>query len=90
MAHVRPAARARAETGRWAYSYRFETVRGRATFRFRARIRRQPDYPFTTGTSRAVRVQRPRPMSAARPRLPRSAGLSCREGVHRADEEARP
>jgi hypothetical protein len=49
--------RARTASGRWAYRYRFETVRGRATFRFRARIRRQPDYPFTTGASRAVRVK---------------------------------
>jgi hypothetical protein len=49
--------RARAGTGRWAYRYRFETVRGRATFRFRARIRRQPDFPFITGASRAVRVK---------------------------------
>ncbi|RKQ92962.1 hypothetical protein C8N24_2819 [Solirubrobacter pauli] len=49
--------RANAKTGRWAYRYRFETVRGRANFRFRARIRRQPAYPFTTGTSRPVRVR---------------------------------
>jgi hypothetical protein len=48
--------RARATTGRWAYRYRFETVRGRAVFRFRARIRRQPGLPFTTGASRTVRV----------------------------------
>jgi hypothetical protein len=44
-------------SGRWSYRYRFETVRGRATFRFRARIRRQPDYPFTTGSSSSVRVK---------------------------------
>jgi hypothetical protein len=49
--------RARAGTGRWAYRYRFETVRGRATFRFRARIRRQPDFPFITGASRPIRVK---------------------------------
>ncbi len=49
--------RARANTGRWAYRYRFETVRGRASFRFRARIRRQPSYPFVTGESRPVRVR---------------------------------
>ena len=49
--------RAVAGSGRWAYRYRFETVRGRATFRFRARIRRQPDYPFTTGSSSSVRVK---------------------------------
>jgi hypothetical protein len=49
--------RARAKTGRYAYRYRFETVRGRASFKFRARIRQQPGFPFITGTSRPVRVQ---------------------------------
>jgi hypothetical protein len=49
--------RAAAVTGRWSYRYRFETVRGHATFRFRARVRRQPDYPFTTGASGPVRVK---------------------------------
>ncbi len=48
--------RARA-SGRWLYRYRFETIRGRATFKFRARIRRQADYPFTTGTSKRIRVR---------------------------------
>jgi hypothetical protein len=48
--------RARAGSGRWSHAYRFETVRGRASFRFRARVRRQPGYPFMTGASRAVRV----------------------------------
>lgn len=43
-------------SGRWLYRYRFETIRGRASFRFRARIRRQADYPFTTGLSRPTRV----------------------------------
>jgi hypothetical protein len=48
--------RARAKSGRWAYRYRFSTVRGRASFKFRARVRAQPDFPFTTGASRPVRV----------------------------------
>ena len=49
--------RASQRTGRWAYRYRFETVRGRASFRFRARVRRQPGLPFVTGSSRSVRVR---------------------------------
>jgi len=48
--------RARSGSGRWSYPYRFETVRGRASFRFRARVRRQPGFPFITGSSRPVRV----------------------------------
>jgi hypothetical protein len=42
--------------GRWSYQYRFETVRGRARFDFRAMIPRQFGYPFATGGSRTVRV----------------------------------
>ena len=42
--------------GRWTFQYRFETIRGSVTFRFRARIRRQSRYPFGTGVSRTVRV----------------------------------
>jgi hypothetical protein len=49
--------RASGTNGRWEYQYRFETIRGRAQFRFRARIRRQRGYPFTTGHSRFVRVR---------------------------------
>lgn len=48
--------RAAASSGRWRYDYRFEAVRGRATFKFRARIRREANYPFELGTSRRVRV----------------------------------
>ena len=48
--------RASAQTGRWAYRYHFQTVRAGTQFLFRARIRRQPGLPFTTGHSRAVRV----------------------------------
>ena len=33
------------------------SVTGTASFKFRARVRRQPGYPFTTGSSRAVRVR---------------------------------
>ena len=43
--------------GRWRYQYRFETIRGNARFRFRARIRRQTGYPFVTGASRTTRVR---------------------------------
>jgi hypothetical protein len=42
--------------GRWVHPYRFEGTRGRVAYRFRARIPRDPDYPFTVGGSRAVRV----------------------------------
>lgn len=42
--------------GRWVHPYRFEGTRGRVAYRFRARISRDPDYPFTVGGSRAVRV----------------------------------
>ena len=48
--------RANPHTGRWAYQYRFEAIRGRVQFRFRARIRREAGYPFYTGTSRSARV----------------------------------
>lgn len=49
--------RADDRTGRYSYQYRFETVTGTASFKFRARVRRQPGYPFTTGVSRAERVR---------------------------------
>lgn len=49
--------RANPSTGRWSYRYRFETVRGRASFTFRARVRRQPGFPFITGSSGATRVR---------------------------------
>ena len=42
--------------GRWSFQYRFEAVRGRVRFRFRARIRREAAYPFHEGTSRQVEV----------------------------------
>ena len=48
--------RARATSGRWAYQYRFEAIRGTSRFRFRARIRREEGYPFRTGMSRSVRI----------------------------------
>ncbi len=48
--------RADAITGRWAYQYRFEAIAGRVTFRFRARIRKESDFPFELGRSRQVRV----------------------------------
>ena len=49
--------RANARTARWAYRYRFQTVQGGARFKFRARIRRQPGLPFTTGHTRTVQVK---------------------------------
>jgi hypothetical protein len=49
--------RADAKTGRWNFQYRFETIRGTARFRFRARVQREAGYPFHTGTSRQVRVR---------------------------------
>jgi hypothetical protein len=48
--------RADARTGRWAFQYRFETIRGLARFRFRARIRREVAYPFFVGSSRQLTV----------------------------------
>jgi hypothetical protein len=48
--------RANSTTGRWSYSYRFEAITGRVTFRFRARIRKETDFPFELGRSRQVRV----------------------------------
>jgi hypothetical protein len=48
--------RAEIGSGRWSFLYRFETIRGSVRFRFRARIRRQPGYPFRTGHSRTVAV----------------------------------
>jgi hypothetical protein len=49
--------RANPRTGRWSYQYRFESIRGRVTFRFRARVRGETGYPFHTGTSRQRRVR---------------------------------
>ena len=46
----------RGQTGLWRYSYRVEAVSGRVTFRFRARIRKESDFPFELGRSRQVRV----------------------------------
>ena len=48
--------RALPDTRRWEFQYRFEAIRGKVTFRFRARIRRQSNYPFRLGLSRTVRV----------------------------------
>lgn len=49
--------RASVRTGRWAFRYRFEAVRGNVIFRFRARIRREAGYPYELGTSRQVAVR---------------------------------
>jgi hypothetical protein len=48
--------RASARTGRWLYAYRFEAVRGRARFRFRARIRKEVGFPYDLGYSRQKAV----------------------------------
>jgi hypothetical protein len=48
--------RANHRTGLWRYAYRFEAVTGRVTFRFRARIRKETDFPFELGRSRQVDV----------------------------------
>jgi hypothetical protein len=49
-------ARANETTGLWSYRYRFESIMGRVSFRFRARIRKEATYPFDLGTSPRVRV----------------------------------
>jgi hypothetical protein len=43
--------------GRFAASYRFRTIRRATTVRFRAVMRRQTGYPFTTGSSPERRVR---------------------------------
>jgi hypothetical protein len=48
--------RASARTGRWSYAYRFEAVRGRERFRFRARIRKETGFPYDLGVSRQKSV----------------------------------
>jgi hypothetical protein len=42
--------------GRWRFRYRFGATLGRVTYRFRARLPGEGDYPFVDGTSRVVRV----------------------------------
>ena len=42
--------------GGWSYGYRFETVTGTAHFRFRAKLRKQPTYPYIA-KSRAIGVR---------------------------------
>ena len=49
--------RANAETGRWTYRYRFESVRGVQRFRFRARVRKESGYPYELGTSSRISVR---------------------------------
>jgi hypothetical protein len=49
--------RASARTGRWAFQYRFESIRGDVRFRFRARVRKEAGYPFDTGTSGSVSIR---------------------------------
>jgi hypothetical protein len=49
--------RASARTGRWSFNYRFETIVGRVSFRFRAVIPHEAAYPYDSGTSRPTRVE---------------------------------
>ena len=49
--------RASARSGRWSYHYRFSATRGSVRYRFRARVPRETEFPFETGTSRTVSVQ---------------------------------
>jgi hypothetical protein len=42
--------------GRWSYGYRFDGTRGRQLYRFRVRVPRESNYPYDTGTSKAIRV----------------------------------
>jgi hypothetical protein len=42
--------------GAWRYDYRFDATRGRQVYRFRARVPREPTYPYEVGRSRRVRV----------------------------------
>jgi len=43
-------------TGRWAFQYRFEAIRGKARFRFRARVRKEEGFPYELGVSGRIRV----------------------------------
>jgi hypothetical protein len=43
--------------GRIRHAHRFSTAAGGRTYRLRLRVRREPSYPFETGTSRAVAVR---------------------------------
>ena len=49
--------RASARSGRWSYHYRFSATRGSVRYRFRARVPKEAEFPFETGTSRTVAVQ---------------------------------
>lgn len=48
--------RAAPSDGRWSYTYRFDGTRGTRTYRFRLRIPRENEYPFSTGRSCRVAV----------------------------------
>ena len=65
--------RANAAPARWRYQYRFETVRGGARFRFRARVRRQAGYPLR---DRQL-AHDPRPRARPLNRDARSATSPC-------------
>jgi hypothetical protein len=42
--------------GGWRYTYRFGATRGRFTYRFRAVVRHESDYPYALGYSNVVSV----------------------------------
>ena len=44
-------------SGAWSIRYRFKRTRGVQRFRFRARLPREANYPFETGSSRSLRVR---------------------------------
>jgi protocatechuate 3,4-dioxygenase beta subunit len=48
--------RARRESGRWSYRYRFTATRGTVRYRFRARLPQESGFPYISGGSRTVRV----------------------------------
>jgi hypothetical protein len=43
--------------GRFRYRYRFRSIGGPTGFRFQAVVKRQPNYPYARGASRAVLVR---------------------------------
>ena len=43
-------------SGSWRSAYRFRRTRGLIRYRFRARLPREGLYPFSTGTTKSVRV----------------------------------
>jgi hypothetical protein len=63
--------------GRWAYRYRFDGTRGRQVYRFRARVPRESNYPYESGTSPGR--EGPRPWAVAG----RTGTTGATRGFHR-------